>query len=348
MLLDVYQQAVSQGTIKNDAEQQYVVKQMDQLLHQLTHPPTRAWLPWTKIKPLKGLYLWGQVGVGKTFLMDLFYQHLDIKSKKRVHFHAFMHDLRRALFERQGETNPLQHWANALADEVKVLCLDEFIVDEVANAMLLADLLKVLFDRGVVLITSSNTAPKNLYQGGLQRERFLPAIDLIEQYNQVIHLQIETDYRLEAVQHMGCYLTPINDKTTKMIHDRFRSITSSPPSPTTITLQQRQVSVRALEGKVIWFEFKVLCASFRSQDDYLELSQRFDTILLENVPIMQKQEEIRRFVLLIDILYDNDLTLVIQAAAPPEKLFNNPQFTTETQRTISRLHEMTGVGKNKN
>ena len=340
-LLKAYQALVKQGGVQEDPQQLEVINTLDHIGHALAHPRKRRWF--RKAEPIKGLYMWGSVGIGKTFLMDLFYQEVVCEKKMRIHFHAFMRQVQQRLFELQGAADPLITVAEEIANKAKLLCLDEFIVDDISNAMILYQLLEALLQFEVVIITSANTEPDRLYEGGLQRERFLPAIELIKKNFTVIHLTTRQDYRREFLEKEGTYYTPIDAHTDQLIAQSFSILAKGEVQKNTqITVQSRTMEVLGLAEELAWFEFNVLCVEKRSQNDYLELSQRFKTILIAKVPLISETDIIRRFILLVDVFYDAKVKLIIQAQALPENLYSGERWQKDYKRTMSRLAEMRG------
>jgi cell division protein ZapE len=292
---------------------------------------------------LKGLYIWGGVGRGKTWLMDLFYDHLAEPRKTRLHFHRFMQRVHADLTRWQGKRNPLKHIAKHMKQEWNVLCLDEFQVKDIGDAVILAGLLRSLFDQGIVLVTTSNVAPENLYQDGIQRASFLSAIKLLQEHTQVLPMGGLQDYRQNTAAQTHLYHSPITPETPIRLEEQFTRLASTRIQQTGILpINGRPMPYHKLAGEVVWFDFEALCGPPRSQQDYIELARRQHTVLLSDIPIMgaSRDDRTRRFILLIDEFYDRKIQLIISAAAIPDKLYMGERLAFEFQRTISRLTEM--------
>ncbi len=293
--------------------------------------------------PVRGLYIWGGVGRGKTWLMNLFYESLPFDNKLRLHFHHFMLGVHEKLARLNKRKNPLSVIAEDFAAEYRVLCLDEFIVTNITDAMLLSGLLKELFNNGVTLVATSNRVPDDLYKNGLQRERFLPAIDLIKQHTDVMHMDGDTDHRIALLEQDDIYYTPITASTNDKLAVRMESL-----APGTIidghvlTIHKRPVKTLMHADEIAWFEFKTLCDAPRATPDYIQLAREYHTIVLSNVPVMDENmdDKARRFIYLIDELYDRSVKLVISADAAPEKLYTGDMLNFAFNRTSSRLIEM--------
>ena len=293
--------------------------------------------------PVQGLYFWGGVGRGKTYLVDTFFDCLPFEKKLRMHFHRFMrrvHDERKHL---RHEEDPLVIIGKKLAKEARVLCFDEFVVNDVADAVILVKLLKVLFDEGVSFVATSNVEPKNLYKGGLQRDLFIPAIDLIYQFTDVINIDSGIDYRLRFLDKAETYFFPVDEKAHEGMRHNFEHLSTEEGSKNAvINIEGRELtSVRRAEG-VIWFDFAELCDGPRSQNDYIELARCFHSILLSNVPVLDryKEDQARRFINLVDVFYDHNVKLIISAEMDATQLYQGKRVEFEFQRTISRLQEM--------
>jgi len=290
-----------------------------------------------------GIYLWGGVGRGKTFLMDLFFNSLRIRRKKRIHFHRMMRDIHTRLKSKGDTVDPLEEIAEDIATETRVLCFDEFFVSDIADAMILGRLLDGLFRRGVFLIATSNSRPADLYKDGLQRERFLPAIALLEKHTEVIKLDGGADYRLKLLQEAGTYLTPVNDETnTKLLH-YFEEIASGETQVNhALQILGREIQTRRCAKGIAWFDFNELCDGPRSQVDYIEIARWYSTVIVSDIPLLGSEHEnaARRFIALVDEFYDRKVKLIISAAADSEGLYAGQRLEFEFQRTASRLTEM--------
>ncbi len=303
-------------------------------------------------RAVKGLYLWGGVGRGKTYLMDGFYDSLPMKAKLRTHFHRFMQRVHRELKTLRGESDPLALFADNFAARTRVLCFDEFQVTDIADAMLLGGLCKALFEQGVTLVATSNDAPDRLYADGLQRERFLPAIALIKQHTEAIKLDSEVDYRLRALEKAEIYHHPLDAAAERNLRESFNRLApdfSDPcdlPDPSgpahVLSVEGRVIrTVRCAEG-VVWFEFEDLCGGPRAASDYIEIARCYHTVLVANIPQLDNgdDDKARRFISLIDELYDRNVKFITSAAAPSAALYQGERLATMFQRTVSRLQEM--------
>lgn len=276
-------------------------------------------------------------------LMDRFFDSLPFQDRERRHFHRFMHDVHAELGKLKSSAHPLEIVAHRLARRARVICFDELHVSDIADAMILGTLFDALFRRGVTLVATSNLPPKDLYREGLQRQRFLPAIALIEQHTEVLHVDGGNDYRLRQLRKAKTYRVAQNAHDQQWLEDTFKTLTDAGAiTPGAITVEQRPIPYRAHDDGVIWFDFKSLCDGPRSQNDYIELSRCYHTILLCEVPVLTETSEnaARRFIALVDELYERNVNLLIGAAAPPEALYKGHKLTFEFQRTVSRLTEM--------
>ncbi len=290
-----------------------------------------------------GLYLWGDVGRGKTFLMDLFFETLRVEKKTRIHFHRMMADVHRRLKTLGDVEDPLAKVAADIARQTQVLCFDEFFVSDIADAMILGRLLDGLFERGVTLVATSNSPPTELYANGLQRERFLPAIDLLQTRTRVIHLDGETDYRLRLLQQAGTYLTPVNADTMAKLSHYFHEIASGEVvERRLLDVLGRQIPTERCAKGVVWFDFEAICDGPRSQQDYIEIARWYPTVIISDIPVLtaEKENQARRFIALVDEFYDRKVKLIVSAAAEPESIYAGQKLTFEIQRTTSRLVEM--------
>jgi cell division protein ZapE len=292
---------------------------------------------------LKGIYLWGGVGRGKTLLMDLFHSSVPTPRKLRTHFHRMMSDIHAQLRSMPDVENPLDKVADGIARDTSVLCFDEFFVSDIGDAMILGRLLEGLFQRGVVLIATSNTAPQDLYAQGLQRERFLPAIAAIEKHTQAIHIEDGADYRLRLLQRAGTYLTCGNaEADTRLQHFFHDSSAAAVPDESVLKLLGRPIQARRYATDVAWFDFPALCEGPRSTGDYIEIARRFQTVILSGVPVLtaESDDAARRFVALVDEFYDRRVKLIISAAVPIDRIYKGKRLALEFRRTASRLNEM--------
>jgi cell division protein ZapE len=297
----------------------------------------------TYAQPVKGVYLWGDVGRGKTFLMDVFFDALPFAEKKRFHFHRLMNRVHRQLKELDNEENPVDRVAGELARTTRVLCFDEFFVSDIGDAMILARLLEGLFSRQVTLVATSNTAPSALYLDGLQRQQFLPAIDLIEQHTRVNEIGGRTDYRLRVLEQAEIYHSPLDDTAEVQLDRYFAQI--APETGThdqAIEILGRDIQTRQRADGIVWFDFQAICNGPRSQDDYIEISRSFSTLIVSGIPRLddEKSNETRRLIALVDELYERRVNLIVSAAVPLAILYDGSRLAHEFQRTMSRLIEM--------
>ncbi|TGD72115.1 cell division protein ZapE [Mangrovimicrobium sediminis] len=295
------------------------------------------------LEPEVGLYFWGGVGRGKTYLVDTFYECLPFERKMRVHFHRFMQRVHRELTALEGEKNPLESVADRLAAEAMVVCFDEFFVTDIGDAMILGGLMEALFARGVTLVATSNIVPEKLYENGLQRQRFLPAIRLIQQYTQVVNVDAGIDYRLRTLQQAELYHCPLGEAADRSLEASFEALAVGPARHwERIQVNGRYLTCRRLADDVAWFDFAELCDGPRSQNDYIELARVFHAVLLSGVPEFDntRNDQARRFVNLVDEFYDRNVKLVIAAAKPLLELYSSGSLAFEFQRTQSRLQEM--------
>jgi len=292
----------------------------------------------------RGLYIWGGVGRGKTHLSDLFFDSLPFEARLRLHFHRFMRLVHEELKALKDVRDPLEFVADQFAARARVLCLDEMHVHDITDAMIMANLLDGLFRRGVVLVTTSNSMPGDLYKGGLQRARFLPAIALIERHCEVVNLDSGTDYRLRALERAQIYHSPLDAAADRALDDAFHSLAAleTRSGETAIEINGRDIPVVKWADGVVWFEFDELCDTPRSQHDYIEIAEYFHTVLIGGLPRMDRyaDDAARRFVNMIDEFYDRNVKLVISAATPPEQLYSGERLAFMFERTVSRLREM--------
>ena len=349
--LDRYQRAIDEGAITEDPLQRQVMTLLDDLYQRVRADQAPGLLGrfaarFRGSKPARGLYLWGGVGRGKTMLMDLFGECLAEDERTRMHFHRFMQRVHGELNELKGTPNPLLVVADRLAAEGRVLCFDEFFVSDIGDAMILAELLSALFDRGVTLIATSNVEPKNLYENGLQRRRFLPAIDLIYAHTDVHHVGGDTDYRLRVLEKAEIYHHPLDAAAEASLAASFAALcVEAPQEGVSVDILGRAIVAERLADDVAWFEFAELCEGPRSQNDYIELAREFHTVLLANVPVLgtNREDAARRFISLVDEFYDRSVKLIISAEASIPSLYQGERLTFEFERTQSRLLEMQSV-----
>ncbi len=347
-----YRALVDAGKIKPDPAQREVLRYLQALSQALPDAPRYGALDrlllrirpgHTAIEPLRGLYLWGGVGRGKTFLVDLFHACLPAGTGLRTHFHRFMFGIHEQLKRLDHVESPLDRVADRLARQVRIICFDEFFVSDIADAMILGNLFAGLFQRGVSLVATSNVAPRDLYRDGLQRSRFLPTIDLIEQHTDVVHLQNTTDYRLRALEQAEIYHSPLDHEAD---HNLLRSFNAIAPDTgrddMTLKLNGRSLATRRLADGVVWFDFAEICGGPRNAADYIEIARCFHTVLVSGVPVLtgETENEARRFISLVDEFYDRNVKLILSAATALTTLYRGRRLEFEFRRTESRLTEM--------
>jgi len=364
-LIELYQEKIAAQALVYDQAQQVAISQLDELAVSLNNVGTIS-------VATQSIYLWGKVGRGKTMMMDMFYQHVKIEKKQRIHFHHFMESVHQQLNQLTGQAEPLNYIANEWAEKVKLLCFDEFFVNDIGDAMLLAGLFKTLFSKGVILVATSNCVPEQLYTNGLLRERFLPTIDLLNDYCQIISVNGEQDHRLSQLVEYTQYYHPAIDHEKTMLA-RFKD--SSTLAATELTIQSGEITINHRlipylaknDNNSIWFDFFALCSGPRSQRDYMAIAKQFKTVLISNVPkfsgklvpavfsgiedsyqrsgvllgdLRQLDDEARRFIALVDEFYDQKIKLVVSADVDVFELYQGEQLAFEFARCESRLIEM--------
>ncbi|MGH8296363.1 MAG: cell division protein ZapE [Steroidobacteraceae bacterium] len=354
-LLELYERQIAGRGFRADPAQLAIVGRLEALRSRLiTTHRSSAWLGGRLLRAIaigrrrapaaaRGLYLWGPVGRGKTWLMDLFFQSLPFPERRRRHFHRFMHDVHAQLTTLGEVEAPLERVAERLAAEVRVLCFDELFVTDIADAMILGGLFGGLFRRGVTLVVTSNLPPGDLYRNGLQRQRFLPAIELIERHVEVVAAGGDRDYRLRQLTQAGTYLPAGDSNTGARLCALFAELSDhADAADGTAQIEGHPIPVVRQSEGAVWFEFEALCAGPRSQDDYIEIARNYESVVVSGVPVMDAlhEDEARRFIALVDELYDRSVKLVVSAAAPPVQLYRGERLVLEFQRTMSRLTEM--------
>lgn len=356
--LEKYRQDLQRDGFIADRAQRRAVRLTEHLFQQLLQAsaaagavPRAGWLDRLLRRPVpagarrvpRGLYLWGGVGRGKTYVVDAFYECLPFQEKARVHFHGFMRRIHQDLRTLGAVQNPLDHLAERIARNTRVLCFDEFHVSDITDAMLLGNLLRALFGRGITLVATSNEQPDRLYWGGLQRERFLPAIEVLKAHTEVFHFDGETDYRLRALERAEIYHTPLDDAANASLLRTFESIAPGRGvQGGAIEIDGRGIAtIRRADG-VVWFDFDTICAGPRAVADYIEIARQYQTVLVSSVPVMlaQQDDAARRFVHLVDEFYGRNVKLIVSAAALPNDLYGGERLAAMFARTASRLHEM--------
>ncbi len=344
--IEKFHEKLKEQNFKYDAAQEQAVQLIQKLYDDLLSTPQvkpRWWHKTVKIKlaPVCGLYFWGGVGRGKTFLMDCFYEVLPFENKRRIHFHRFMLEIHEQLRDLPKTPNPLPLVAKKIANEVRVLCLDEFHVHDITDAMLLTGLFKFLFENGVTLFATSNVKINDLYKNGLQRDLFLPTIDYLNENTMEFELLASEDFRLLQLEKSGTY--HIEGDLDEIMLEHFNSLAPTSCSHIEdIIVNHRKMSTLALSDDVVWFEFESICMQAHAAPDYLEIAQTFHTVLLSNVPVLTESEDdsAKRFIHLIDALYDHKVKLIVSASVMPFEIYTGKRLKFAFERTISRLTEM--------
>jgi len=345
--LQYYQQLLHHNGYQSDLLQEQAMSCLDELYVELI---TKDWRPGflqrlfgIGLAPVNGVYFWGSTGRGKTWLMDSFYACVDFPEKHRLHFHRFMRDIHHQLSELPKTSDPLKAIAKQWANKYRLICLDEFHVSDIGDAMILGGLLDALFKQGVTLVMTSNIPIDNLYKNGLQRERFLPAIGLLRQFTTEVALGDGTDYRIGLLQQNDVYHVVTRGQSEAVLKKQFELLANVPPkSNREIEINRRTFLYRAWANELIWFDFDELCAKPRSANDYLDIAKCFHTVFISDIPCMDeaKDDVAKRFVHLIDALYDSRVKLIATAEAPADRLYHGRLVKFEFDRTVSRLSEM--------
>ena len=336
---DWYQAASQTSGLVFDPAQASVIEALDSLWHQLMDFKTKRnhFLGRSLLSPdvPKGIYIWGGVGRGKTFLMDGFYECVPYRRKRRIHYHHFMAEVHQRMKQLADHDDPLMALAERIEESTRLLCLDEFHVDDIADAMILGRLLNALFERGIVLITTSNYPPSGLYPHGLQRQNFLPAIVMLERELQVLNLGNGDDYRLQIGDKESRYIVPSDAHSEQIMNAMFERLVGEHQL-------QHPIPHKRIAAHAIWFDFEELCGKAHGQSDYLDIAQRFHTVFLSGIPVLHADHSsaARRLTWLIDVLYDNNVQLVASAEAAPAALYTEGVGSSEFHRTVSRMIEM--------
>lgn len=355
--IERYKRDLEREGFNYDAAQEEAVGLLQSLYEELVadyereRSAKRSWIktllggPKPRKEPIVGLYFWGGVGRGKTYLMDNFYESLPFQQKMRAHFHRFMRRVHQELRSLEKEKNPLEIVADRISEEARVICFDEFFVSDITDAMILGTLLQALFNRGVSLVATSNIIPDGLYKDGLQRARFLPAIDMLNKYTQVINVDGGVDYRLRALEQAELYHYPLDDAADASLLKSFESLVPDKEeirANVDIEVEGRPISARFEAEDVAWFDFMALCDGPRSQNDYIELAKEYHAVLVANIPPLARDtdDQARRFINLVDEFYDRNVKLIISAENPLAEIYGGGKLNFEFERTTSRLLEM--------
>ena len=350
--MECYQYEIENLGFVPDSAQEFVAKHLQKIYDDLIEKHTRKSSALIKLFtslrsssdiPVKGLYLWGGVGRGKTHLVDTFFECLPFEQKLRVHFHRFMQRVHNELKSCRDLQEPLTHVARRLAGKIKVICFDEFFVSDIGDAMIMSGILKTLFDSGVTLVATSNTQPDDLYKDGLQRAQFLPAIKMINTHTRVLNIDNGVDYRLRYLDQAAIYHHPLDRAAELSLEECFLQITPEQGSiGVNLEILGRDIATKRCADGIVWFEFDEICSGPRSHLDYVELAKCFHTVLISNVPVFLKtqENEARRFIALVDEFYDRNVNLILSAEASPDALYLRRGLKDTFQRTVSRLQEM--------
>ena len=348
-LLDLYNASMNHNDMQSDPEQLNTIGNFQRLFDEIAgaKAPRNQWVFQSvfrrKSKFIRGIYIWGGVGRGKTYLMDLFFQSAPTSAKKRIHFHRFMQSIHHELKKRQNTRDPLAKIGRDFAKQHRLLCLDEFFVLDIADAVILAGLLKSLTDNGVVLVMTSNTNPDQLYQGGLQGDRFVPAIKLINSQMDVVHIGDGTDYRLRVMSGKSLYYDSLDASTTASLQEDLQLFSDGESMRKgSLDILDRQIQTVCHTNHLVWFEFFNICDGPRSKADYIEIANLYRTVIISNVPVLtwEYENQARRFIELVDEFYDRGVHLILSAETNINSIYTGTRLVREFERTKSRLHEM--------
>jgi cell division protein ZapE len=345
-VLEFYEQALTQRGFQADDAQRRAVDRLQQAYDEWVEYKAQRSNSFKRLilRPdvPRGVYMWGGVGRGKSFLMDSFYSVVPVVRKTRLHFHEFMRAVHRQLDELKGVADPLDEVAKRVARKYRLICFDEFHVSDIADAMILYNLLKALFDNGVSFVMTSNYEPSTLYPDGLHRDRMLPTIKLLQDNLDVMNIDAGIDYRKRALEQVESYHSPLNADTDRALRHAFAGVAETADEDPIVDIEARKIKALRRAGGVIWFDFSTLCGGPRSQNDYLEIASRFHTVILSGIPQMSAamSSEARRFTWLIDVFYDHKIKLIMSAAAEPDQLYTQGMLANEFHRTVSRIMEM--------
>lgn len=355
-LINAYLNSIEKGELRLDPEQKEVMEELQiiytAILTQENIPkPKKSFFSFfkgdskkQKTNPIKGLYLHGGVGRGKTHLVDFFFDRLPIEKKMRLHFHRFMQIVHEELAKLDSVSDPLEQVAKIFTDKAQVLCFDEFHVIDITDAMLLGRLLEHLFDDGLVLVTTSNFHPDDLYKNGLQRDRFIPAINLLKEHTKLIEMGGNFDYRTEAFKELGVYYFLSDEHSEERLEEDFKQLSGVElyQGRKEVIINKRLIPAKKFTSDIVWFEFDDLCNTPRSTEDFTQIAEFFKTVLISNIPLMGSSldDAARRFINMIDTFYDMHVNIVVSAAAEPDKLYSGKKLAFEFDRAISRINEM--------
>ncbi len=343
---ELYEATLVERGFKSDAAQLRAVDALERCEREWADYKARRSNAITKLiarPPIpRGVYMYGGVGRGKSFLMDCFFQAVPLTRKTRLHFHEFMREVHRELQELKGTVNPLDELGRRIARRFRLICFDEFHVADVTDAMILHRLLDAMFAHRVSIVTTSNFHPDALYPNGLHRDRILPAIELLKSKLEVVNVDAGTDYRQQTLAQIHMLHCPLGPEAEAAMERAFEQLAEARDEAPVMQIEHREIRAVRRAGGVVWFDFRTLCGGPRSQNDYLEIASRFHTVLLSNVPQMPPRlaSEARRFTWLVDVLYDRRVKLVMSCAVPPEQLYTEGPLAHEFPRTVSRLAEM--------
>lgn len=344
-----YQQDLQRDDFQYDAAQENAVKHLQRLYDDIINQPEQPQGFFSRLfnrqpqQKITGLYFWGGVGRGKTYLVDTFYEALPTDRKMRVHFHRFMHRVHDELKKLKEVKDPLETVADIFKKETDIICFDEFFVQDITDAMLLGGLMQALFARDIILVATSNIVPDELYRNGLQRARFLPAIALVKENTEVVNVDSGIDYRLRTLEQAEIFHSPLDAQADKNLFEYFDKLSPEPGKlDEAIEIEGRLIKTRKVADSIVMFDFTQICETARSQVDYMEISRIYNTVILSNVKQMGQQNDdaARRFIALVDEFYERNVTLIISAAAPITELYTDGTLNFEFRRCISRLQEM--------
>lgn len=341
-----YNAALATGNFNPDPIQKQAVEYLDKIHHDILKNENGSkgfFSFFKKSEPIKGLYMWGGVGRGKTWLMDMFFDSLPIENKMRMHFHHFMKYVQAELNKLQGQSDPLQTVADIIRKKARVICFDEFFVSNVADAMILGDLFTMLFEKGVVLVATSNIAPDGLYKNGIHRDRFLPAIAQVQKHTTVMNIDSGTDYRLRLLKQAKLYVSPLSEETKDWLSERFETLSvNQTVSTDPITVNGRTINIIKRTETLLLADFRELCMQPRSASDFIEIANNFSTVMVDNVLALDDTltDPVLRFIYLVDEFYDRRVKLLVRAEQSILEIYQGKKLAFEIERTRSRLLEM--------